>query len=281
MDDSRQPPSDPPATEAPPPDTDSTAVAARATTGWVVPAPASRPPSRTFVIFAWIAAVLIVGFLALMVSAAAGISTPRGVGRMIGAFIGPFLVAAIARFVVVLLGRGKPGAPVGVIRSHWVPLGAIALATLGGISSLSSVAAPTPVDPATALRVAPPFTITDTDAATIQEMQALYGEDPTVGEIVVREIVGEDGSVSIIVVVDGQFREDDPRELARGMEEGSDLTATVETIGGREIAVAHAPTASVGSWIEKPLLLAVYAPDELTLREVVAAVVTAPRTTGG
>ena len=281
MDDSRQPRSDPSPTEALPPSTESPAVAAPATSGWVVPAAAPRPPSRTFVIFAWIAAILIVGFLALIASAATGISTPRGVGRMIGAFIAPFLVALIARVVVVLVRRGKPGAPVGVLRSPWVPLGAIAWAVLIGASSLPSIAPPTPVDPATALRVAAPFTITETDAATIQEMEALFGEDPTMGEIVVREIVGEDGSVSIIVVVDGQFRDEDPRELARGMEEGSDLTATVETIGGREIAVAHAPTASVGSWIEKPLLLSVYAPDEPTLRDVVGAVLAAPRPAGG
>ena len=261
MDDTAQPRPEPPQTEAPEP---GPAAAATPAGTWVVP-PVSGPPtslavSRAFLIVTWIAAVLVVGFLALVRTAAQDADSVYRAGYGFGAFVIPFLVAAAARWVVVRLRRGKPGAPAGVRRSHWVPLGAIALAVLTGVSSLSALARTTPVDPATALRVGPGFSLRETDPATAQQVTELFGEQSAFGDVLVREVVGDDGSVSVLLIADGRLRDEDMAEMARGLGDGSGIATRVDSIGGKQVAVAVGSDYSMGSWIEEPLLLSVLAP---------------------
>ena len=219
MDDPKQSAEEQAATEIGAPSTDSTAGSAAPTTGWSVPTTAAPPTSpavaRRILIVAWVAAVIIVGFLALVRAAAEDGSVGYRAGYVIGGLITPFVVSAVARWVVVRLRRGQPGAPVGVLRSQWVPLGAIALAVLSGVSSLSALAPPAPVDPTSALRVGSGYTLRETDPKTAQQVAEAFGGQEVLRDYLIREVAGDDGSISFIFIADGRLGErgTQPRSL--------------------------------------------------------------------
>jgi hypothetical protein len=251
-------------------------------TGWVVPSTTAPPTSprtrRAILIVSWSLAIVAAAFGALVAMGGAPGSDARRLGTGIGAFVSPFLFAVVLRWVVVRVMRGRPNAPVGVVRSQWVPLVAlfIVVANLGG--NLERLAPPAPVDPATALRVGPGFTLRPTDAATEQQIAAEYAKAEVLkGRYVIREVVGEDGSVSFLFVVDGGLREADISEAARGVGDASGIATRIEGIAGEQVALAIGTGFSIASWIEEPLALWVLAGDESTLRAVVESVLVTPR----
>jgi hypothetical protein len=253
-------------------------VAAAPTTGWAVPPTSATTSSsiRPSLAVAWVAAVIIVGFLALVRSAAESGPSGYRAGYAIGGLVMPFVVAGVARWAVLRLRRGKPGATVGVLRSRWVPLGAVALAVLASISSLTALGR-TPVDPASAVRIGPGFSLRDPDPAVAQEVTQVISEGAPVGEVVVREVVGEDGSLSLLVVADSGLGPGHVFDLVRGVAVDSGLVAQLETVEGQRIATGLGEDLAIAAWIETPLLLVIYAPDESTMRAITTSILGTPR----
>jgi hypothetical protein len=237
----------------------------------------ARPIGRGVRILLWLAALLFVGIFAGVRASAAEGTTAFRAGVVVGAFVTPFLLAFAFRWLVVRMRRGQPGAPVGVVRSPWVPLGAIVIAFVAGASTLAAAAPPAPVDPATAVRIGTGFTLRDADPAVADQVAKAFAEERSSGAHVVREVVGDDGSVSVLLVADLGLREGDMEDAARGIADGSGLEARVDTIAGERVALATSGDVAVGAWIEAPLMLAVYAPDEATLRAVITSILATPR----
>src|SRR5215207_4516888 len=221
--------------------------------GWVVPArdAPGRPPSRGVTVLMWLAALLFAGFAAwLNVRAAEGSDGYRA-GVAVGAFLAPFLFSAILRLVVTRIRWGRFDRA--ALRSHWVPLGAMVLVVLSTLGNLDKLALPAPVEASTAMHVSAPFTLREADAATVAEVEGLLTQDVSIRSVAVRHVVGDDGSVSLLVAADGRLRDGGISEVARGMATG--------------------PNGVIASWIDSPLLLSVYAVDLTTLRAVVESVI--------
>jgi hypothetical protein len=133
------------------------------------------------------------------------------------------------------------------------------------------------VDPATAVRFGPGFAFREADPAVARQVAQAFAEEDSSGAHVVREVVGDDGSVSVLLIADLGLREGDMEDAARGIAEGSGLEARVDTIAGERVASATSGNVAVGAWIEAPLMLAVYARDEVTLRAVITSILATPR----
>ena len=268
----------PPSIEAQTPVADPTA--APATTAWVVP-PTTAPPSsaltnRTMLVIGWLIGIVVVGLLAwVRMRASTESDDAYRVGVAIGAFIAPFLFAAGLRWLYLRLRQTPP--PRRILASGWTPIGAALLATLSAAGNIASLAPPPPADPALAVRVGPGFTLQEADQATADQVAQAFGGAESIGAYVVHQVVGDDGSVSVMLVADGRLRGDDANELARGVGDGSGLTPRIEEIAGTQVVIAVSPEYAIGAWTEAPLFLSIYAPDEPTLRAVVESVLVTPR----
>jgi hypothetical protein len=247
--------------------------------GWVAPdagAPA-RPIGRGVRIAVWVAALLFVGLLAGVRASAAEGTTAFRAGVVVGAFAAPFLLALALRWLVVRLRRGQRGAPVGVVRSPWVPLGAIVVAFVGGLSTLATAAPTAPVDLATAARIGSGFTLRDADPTVAEGVAQALAEERGSAAHLVRTVIGDDGSVSVLLIADLGLREGDIEDAARDIAGASGQPPHVDTIAGQRVATATSEGIAVGAWVEAPLMLAVYAPDEATLRAVITSIIATPR----
>jgi len=243
-------------------------------TGWVVAArdAPDRPPSRGVAVVAWLGALLIAGFAAWIRWRAADGSDSYRAGVAVGAFVAPFLFAAILRVMVMRIRWGRFDRA--AVRSHWVPLGAIVIVVLSTLGNLAELAPPAPVDASTAMHVNAPFTLREADAATIAEVERAMREEGDIdGSIAVRHVIGEDGSTSLFVAADAGLDDDDLAEVTRGLDSSSAATPTIETIAGEEIAVLAEANPVIATWVDAPLILSVYAGDLTTLRAVVEAVI--------
>jgi hypothetical protein len=147
---------------------------------------------------------------------------------------------------------------------------ALAVLTLGALR---------PAQPADAIRISGPFTLRAASAETRQIAEAGFKNDRTIKSYEVREVVGGDGSLSLLVVVDAGMREGAGQleALGRGIESTSGLTAAYEDVRDRRIAIAVGETLSIAGWIEEPLGVYVYAVTPTRVRQIVDAVLAAPR----
>jgi hypothetical protein len=242
--------------------------------GWVAPTdpgagPPARPASRVSLIVAWIGALILVVLVGLIRYRSASDLSAYELGRALGTFLVPIVVALIIRWIFVRVTGGGP-----VLRSLWTPLLTIALA--GGLfaATLASLA---PVDPTPAMRVAAPYTLEDPDQATLDQITTGLRQEGFTGPIVVRMVHGADGSTSVLYAMDSRVSADDLDEIARGMTKDTGQSAVIESIAGTDVAISVSPDAAFADWVEAPLLVSVVAADEVTLRAVVEAVLTAPR----
>jgi hypothetical protein len=259
-------PADPPWPVAPP---------AGSETGWALPtgAPPSgsagtKPARRATLAVSWVAGLLLAGFGGWLAMRAAEGGTAYRWGIAFGATFTPFLIAALLRFAYVKLrGGGRP-----VLRSPWIPLGGALLAAVTAAGALSSLAPAAPVDATTGMHVRTPFTLREADSATSQQIEQAVRKDPSVRSVAVREVVGGDGSVSVLMAADARMREGGIDEIAKGMQDSSGVEPTIFTIGGEEVAIVTGPQGSIGTWVEAPLLFSVFAPDTATLHAVIEAV---------
>lgn len=230
-----------------------------------------KPPSRAMLLLSWVTAVIIAGFGGWIAMRAAEGSTPYRWGVAVGTVVTPFLISAGVRLVYVRLRGGRGGKA--ALRSPWVPLAGALLVGLAAAGDIASMAPPPPVEAETAMHVRTPFTLREADAATAQEIEQGMRDDPSVRSVAVREVVGGDGSVSVFMAADARLREDGISEVAKGMQDSSGLVPTIETIGRQEVAIVTGPDGAIGTWIEEPLLLSVFAPDLATLHAVIEAVI--------
>jgi hypothetical protein len=148
-----------------------------------------------------------------------------------------------------------------------------------GLAVANTLGALRPAQPADAIRISAPFTLRAASADTRQIAEAGFKNDRTIKSYEVREVVGEDGSLSLLVVVDAGMREGAGQleALGRGIESTSGLTAAYEDIRDRRIAIAVGDTLSIAGWIEEPLGVYVYAVTPTRARQIVDAVLAAPR----
>ena len=234
--------------------------------------PAPKPSSVLVLALSWATALIIVGFAAwIRMRTAEGDSAYR-FGYAVGAFVFPFLVAAILRVVAYRLRYGGGGVRT-ALRSPWFPLTAAILTALSAFGAIADLAPPAPVDAATTMQVSAPFRLRETDPATAQQIEQGLREDPATRSVAVREVVGQDGSVSILMAADASLRNGDIAEIAKGMQESSGVVPTFETIAGRELAIIETPDGFLGTWAEPPLVFSVFSTDLPTLRAVVEAVI--------
>jgi hypothetical protein len=153
------------------------------------------------------------------------------------------------------------------------------LAGLGIGGNIVAAALPGAVTPTDAIRISGPFTLREASEDAKRIAAAGFKNDKTIHDFEVREIVGDDGSLSLLVVVDGSLSgaTGEVEQLGRGIESSSGLTAAYETIRDRRVAVAVGDTLSVGAWVEDPLDLYVYAVTPTRLHQIIEAILDAPR----
>jgi hypothetical protein len=159
-----------------------------------------------------------------------------------------------------------------VVGSPWVPLSAIILALPSGLSALAT---PILVDPSIAARIGPGFTLRDAEPAVVEEMT--QGLTERVGDVVVYEVVGDNGSVSFLLIGDARVGPGHVYDLARGLADWFGLTPQLETVEGRSVATAVGRDVAVAAWVEAPLFLEIYAADEPTMRAVLESILRTPR----
>ena len=232
--------------------------------------PVPKPASRVTLVLSWVTALLIAGIGGWIAMRAAEGDTAYRWGVAFGTVAAPFLLAAVLRVVFYRVRYG--GGIATALRSPWFPLTAVLLIALSAAGGISDLLPPRPLDAATAMHVDAPFTLRETDPATVQQIESSLREDPATRSVAVREVVGDDGSVSVLFAADASLRDDDIAEVARGMHESSGGVPTIETIGGREVAIITGPEGSLATWAESPLLFSVFSPDLPTLRAVIEAV---------
>ena len=232
--------------------------------------------ARTVLVWA-LAAAIVLGNALLAGRALGGTpGTPRFIGLVIGALIAPVLIAAVLRLVVLIArDRRRPGSRA-VLRSTWLPVATMLIAGLALVGNLATLR---PIDPQSAIRIGGPFALRAASAETLRIAEAGFTGDRTIGAYEVREVVGEDGSLSLLVVAEGplQDRVGAIEALGRGIESASGLTATYETIRDRRVAIAVGETLSIGAWIEEPLGLYVYAVTPSRLHQIIEAILDAPK----
>lgn len=234
--------------------------------------PAPKPASRVTLVLSWVTALIIAGFAGWIAMRAAEGSTAYRWGVAFGTALFPFLIAAVVRVGFYRLRYGGGGIRTS-LRSPWFPLAAALLAALAAAGDIADLAPPAPVDAATVMQVSAPFTLRETDPATAQQIEQGLREDPATRSVAVREVVGEDGSVSVFMAADASLRNGDIAEIAQGMQESSGVVPTVETIAGHEVAMITTPDGILGTWADPPLVFSVYSTDLPTLRAVIGAVV--------
>ena len=248
-------------------------------------APAVGPddkPARVVPLWpAWLVALALAGFNGFLASRLAygTSSSPRVLGSVVGTVVGPFLIALIARAILVLIRSRRPTGSRSVLRSRWVPIGATILAGVSLATNIVSAAQLRPADPSSAMRISGPFTLRAASPETARIAEAGFKGDRTIRSYEVREVVGEDGSLSLLVVADGPItdRVGAIESVARGIESASGLTATIEPIRGRNVAIAVGETLSIGAWIEEPLGFFVYAVTPTRLHQIIEAILDARR----
>ena len=233
---------------------------------------APKPPSPLAFRLSWVTAVIVAGIAGriAMVGAEGNLAYRWGVA--FGTAVAPFVIAAVVRVGFYRL-RYRSGGIRTALRSPWFPLTAAVLAALMAAGSLRDIAPPPPVDAATAIHVSAPFTLRETDPATVQQVEAGLREDPSTRSVAVRDVVGADGSVSVFMAADISLKSDDIDEVAKGMQDSSGILPTIETIAGRQVAIVAASQGVIGTWTDAPLLFSVVAPDLPTLRAVIEAVI--------
>jgi hypothetical protein len=249
---------------------------------WATPPPAGNPrTSRLLLAIIWIAALLLAGFYAVIVYRTSSGAEGFRLGRAVGTSVGPFLFALIVRFVWVRIITRKRAGQRPILRSPSIPLGAVILIGLNLVTNASSLVASGPVGPTAAIRISGPYSLRPASADTAAIAEAGFKGNRTIRSYEVREVVGEDGSLSLLVVADGPMedRTGAIESLARGMESASGLTATIEVIRDRRVAVAVGETLSIGAWIEEPFGIFVYAVTPTGLHQIIEAVLAAPRST--
>jgi hypothetical protein len=251
---------------------------------WAAPATPTTPTrsSRILLVVIWALVILIAAGGALLAYRWGDGSEAYRQGRAVGTLVAPFLFAGLLRWLYVwLLARRSGSDRKAVIRSYWVPLGALILIGLSFMGNASTLVPPAPVDATTALRISAPFTLREASPEATKLAESGFEAIESIRSYAIREVVGEDGSVGLLLVADGalQGREGAIEEAARGMEDASGLTATIEPVQDRRIAFATGNGLVIGSWIEAPLLFSVYATDRPTLDAMIEAVMNAPKTT--
>lgn len=259
----------------------------RAASYWAAPVSASsverpRDPRRDRLIaaLAWITAIALAVFNAALAGRRTTFApgTPGWFGYVVGAFLLPFVVALVLRAAYVLIARRRGGSR-SFLRSGALPLAVMVLAGAGIGGNIAALAPPRAVAPADAIRISGPFTLRAASADTQQIAAAGFKNDKTIRAYEVREVVGDDGSLSLLVVVDGSLREGVGaiEQVGRGIESASGLTATYETIRDRRVAIAVGDTLSIGAWIEEPLGVYVYAVTPTRLHQIIEGILDAPR----
>ena len=234
--------------------------------------PAPKPASRLTLVLSWVTALIIAGFAGWIRMRSAEGGTAYRLGVAFGTALFPFLIAAVVRIGFYRLRYGGGGIRTS-LRSPWFPLTAALLAALTAAGDIAALAPPPPVDAATAMHVSAPFTLQETDPATVQQIEQGLREDPATRSVAVREVVGADGSVSVLMAADASLRKNDIAEIAKGMQESSGVVPTIETIAGHEVAIITGPEGVLATWTDPPLLYSVFAPDLPTLRAVIEAVI--------
>jgi hypothetical protein len=229
-------------------------------------------------VLVWALAAAIVLGNALVAGRAGGetAGTPRFIGFVIGALVVPIVIAAVLCLLVLVVRDRRRPTVATVLRSSWLPVATIVIA---GAALVGNLATLRPIDPQSAIRIGGPFSLRPASAETLQIAEAGFKGDRTIGSYEVREVVGDDGSLSLLVVANGplQDRVGAIEAVGRGIESASGLTATFETIRDRQVAIAVGETLSIGAWIEEPLGIYVYAVTPSRLHQIIEAILDAPK----
>ena len=102
--------------------------------GWAVSASGARgASSRLTAITAWVGALVISSVGTWLRMGWAGGTDGYRVGYVLGAVLGPFLISAVLRLVVV--GIRERGFRLGALTSLWVPLGAVIIVFLSALGA--------------------------------------------------------------------------------------------------------------------------------------------------
>ena len=232
---------------------------------------------RALTVLVWaLAAAILVGNALLAGRAGGAPGTPRFVGFVIGALIAPIAIAAALRLVLLVVRDRRRPTTRAIVRSTWLPVATILIA---GLALAGNLATLRPIEAQSAIRIGGPFSLRPASAETLQIAEAGFKGDRTIGNYEVREVVGDDGSLSLLVVAEGplQDRVGAIETVGRGIESASGLTATYETIRDRRVAIAVGETLSIGAWIEEPLGIYVYAVTPSRLHQIIEAILDAPK----
>lgn len=234
---------------------------------------------RSVLLISWLTAIALAAVGAALASRRSGAApgSPVWEGYLLGAFLIPFLFAIVVRSAFVFLSRRRGADPGRVMGSAWVPLAALIVTglTIGGTIV---DAAPLPrVDPDSAIRISAPFAIRDASQDTVRQIAPLVEGKPTIRSYAVREIVGIDGSVSTVLVVDADIRNKGFVGVVDAIRDGAGVEPTVTSLAGKDVAILVRDQVSLGTWIEEPLEISVYAADEATLRAIIEAMLQTPR----
>lgn len=250
--------------------------------GWVLPADSgSGSPgkaSRGVLILAWLLAGVAMLLLVALTARRLGPSPSAfESGQAVGTIVGPLLLAGLAAIILVRARSGRWSSD--AIRSPAFPIAIMVLSALALTRTLGPAAAPPEVDPRSALRISGPFHLVEVETgdAAFAQLSAQLDTNEAIRSSIVRRVEGEDGSLSALVIVDLAIPADvDFDEFAKGVADGAGVPTRIETIGGTQVVLLERTGASSAVWVEAPLSLSVYGPDQATTRAIVEAILAGP-----
>lgn len=243
--------------------------------GWAAVAPERprpyRPESRIRLAISWIIAAIVLGFTAWIAYRTSTGSAAFREGRAIGTALGAIFFATALRWAWLRLTRGRGERP--LLRSSWIPLGAVLLVIVYGFQGLTS--AVVAADPSGSLRIAAPYSLAAADPEIADQITATMRSDASV-RAAVREIRQGSELAGWLIAGNGSFGDEDWDELVGGMEHEAGQTAVSRMIRGHEVAVLAQADTTIAAWIEPPMVLIVIAGDANSAQSIAEAVLTSP-----
>jgi hypothetical protein len=251
--------------------------------GWVQsgaePGP-SRGARRLVAAVVWLVAI---GLLALAGWVAALAIEPSQtswrLAYVAAAVGGGLALAACIRWIWIRVRQHGQGA----LSSTWTAVVAMVLAISGlSVAFADATTVPPPVNPATVMRVGPGYVLEDTEPGLEADIRASLADVAAESRsLVIKTIVGDDGSTGIFVVADlgvPAMLEEVMLELVMFGAEAdatTDVDAQRETLAGRQIFIADVEGDTIVGWVDSPLIALVFAADEPTGRAMVESVLRA------
>ncbi len=237
--------------------------------GWVPAQPPAQQPSTRSSLLTFVLILLAIGCSLvswqIRTAGSAVSSSAYAAGGLIGTVLGTLLLAAIA-YVILRKVLG----PRRLVTARWVAAAVPAVFALISIAGSAVAVKAVPADPAGALQISAPYTLTTAPP----EMMKAFEKPAATVRVEVREVDASGKPAGYLVIAAIDSGSDYWKGFDKGLADGGQ-TATPTTIHGGEGRIMAVSGLTMMAWTANRLSLIVYAKDEPGARAIIDAWYTA------